>query len=130
MKSQYSNRWHTQYKKSSRDDYAINENNRLFHTWNDNDFYNGVLKFLNDEIDADAQQDPNLKKNCIILCSECKVPSNRYNKTASYFIRAHPNFRSKNLSNDQTNESKYPWHDWVDVEYHSGSACGRVLLWC
>ena len=102
----------------------------MFHPWNDNDFYNGLLKKLTDEIDSDAEQDSSLKTNCIIVCSECKVPSNRYNTTASDIIRAHSNYQPNTSSEDQTHETKSPWHDWVDVEYHNGSACGRVLLWC
>ena len=65
----------------------------LYHPWNNNTFFNNLLKQLTEEIDKDAEQDKSLKTNNIIICSECKVPSNRHDNTAYDIIRSHPNYK-------------------------------------
>ena len=95
-----------------------------------NSFHNGLLRKLTDEIDSDIQQNSSLHTQCITICSECKVPSNRHDNTARDIIRAHPNYRSGDKLDNSKDEEGSPWHDWVEVEYQCGPVCGKVLLWC
>ena len=82
------------------------------------------------EIDSDCENNEDLKTQKIVVFSECKVPSSRHNNTAYDIIRAHPNYRPGHNIDHSSSETKAPWHDWVEVEYHSGIACGRVMLLC
>lgn len=122
--------WHTHINQNQK--YCNNacREKGLYHPWCNTPFYNDLLCKLTNEIDNDAEQNKSLRTKSIIICSECKVPSNRHCNNAYDIIRAHPNYRpggNLNISSD-SNPSK--WHDWVEVEYHSGTVCGRVLLWC
>ena len=58
----------------------------LYHPWRNNRFYNNVLVKLTDTIDAHFEEDESLKTNCIIICSECKIPSNRHDSTPPVVI--------------------------------------------
>ena len=102
----------------------------LYHLWSNTSFHNDILKQLTERIDLDAEDDDRLKTNSIIICSECKIPSNRYNNTTHDILQAHPHYRpGQNLDNSKERDAS-PWHDWVEVQYDTGIACGKVLLWC
>ena len=82
-------------------------------------------------IDEDAEADPSFKTNSITICSECKVPSNRYDNTVYDILRAHPHCRPGHYHENNLDAKGTSWHDWVEVEYDvGGDACGKVLLWC
>ena len=130
VRSHICNHWHTHVNHCQEVCTDDCRNIGLFHPWNNSSFYNDILKQLTEEIDSDAAQDNSLKTNSIVICSECKIPSNRYDNTAYDILRAHPHYRpGQNLDNSSEQKSS-PWHDWAEVEYESGVACGKILLWC
>ena len=74
----------------------------LYNPWSNTSFHNDILKQLTERIDSDAEKDDRLKTNSIIICSECKIPSNRYNNTTHDILRAHPHYRpGQNLDNSK-----------------------------
>ena len=81
-------------------------------------------------MDSDAEKDDRLKTNRIIIWSKCNIPSNRYNNTTHDILRDHLHYRpGQNLDNSKEMEAS-SWHDWVEVQYDTGVACGKLLLWC
>ena len=88
-------------------------------------------KILHPMIEHLAEQTTDFKTNSITICSECKVPSNRYNNTAYDILRAHPHYRPGHYLENNKDAKGTSWHDWVEVEYDvGGNACGKLLLWC
>ena len=130
MKSPITNHWHTHENINQKSCTPSCLNKKLYHPWANNDFYNSLLKQLTTTMDEDADDDENLRTNDIVICSECKVPSNRHDETAVDIIRAHPNFKPGNNNLNENISLTSPWHDWVEVEYEDGVACGKVMVWC
>ena len=124
------NQWHTHANHCQEKCTTACQNIGLYHPWSNSTFYNDLLKQLTDEIDSDAEQDESLKTINILICSECKIPSNRYDNTAHDIIRAHPRYKAGQQLDNNSEIKHSAWHDWVEVEYETGIACGRVLLWC
>ena len=86
----------------------------LYHPWYNNSFYNNLLNQLTKIIDEHSVEDDTLNTNCIIICSECKIPSNRHDSTEHNIFRDHPNYKPGQYwdKNESYNSS---WHNWVEV---------------
>ena len=130
VRSSEYNQWHTHVNHHQEKCTNTCQNIGLYHPWSNSKFYNDLLKQLTDEIDNDTEKDDSLKTISIVICSECKIPSNRYDNTAYDIIRAHPNYKPRQHLDNNSEMKHSAWHDWVEVEYETGIACGRVLLWC
>ena len=91
------------------------QNISLYHPWCNNSVYNNGIVQLTETIDVHLDEDDILKINCIIICSECKIPSNRHDSTGHNILRAHPHYKPGQFLDKNDESYNSSWHDWVEV---------------